>query len=157
VGLTSTGNADFVRSVGYYDRIVEYDRLGELRAATPTVFVDMAGGGVVLGDVHRHFRDALRKSCLVGATHWEDTAAPADLPGPEPTFFFAPDRVVKRRADWGPNGLEARVTEAWHAFLESVDGWLTIVERNGREELEATWLEVLEGRASPAVGYVIRM
>jgi NADPH:quinone reductase-like Zn-dependent oxidoreductase len=157
VGLTSTGNADFVRSVGYYDRTVEYDRLGELRSATPTVFVDMAGGGVVLGDVHRHFRDALRKSCLVGATHWEDTAAPADLPGPEPTFFFAPDRVVKRRADWGSNGLEARVTEAWQAFLESVDSWLTIVERNGREELEATWLEVLEGKASPAVGYIIRM
>ena len=157
VGLTSAGNAAFVRSVGYYDRTVEYDRLGELPAATPTVFVDMAGGGQVLGDVHRHFGDALQKSCLVGATHWEESAPPADLPGPAPTFFFAPDRVVKRRADWGPGGLESRVSSAWAEFLESVDGWLTIVERNGRDELEATWLEVLEGRASPAVGYVVSL
>ena len=157
VGLTSAANAAFVRSVGYYDRTVEYDRLGELRAATPSVFVDMAGGGQVLGEVHRHFGDALKKSCLVGATHWEEAAPPADLPGPTPMFFFAPDRVVKRRADWGPGGLEAHVDSAWHAFLESVDGWLTIVERNGRDELEATWLEVLEGRASPAVGYVVSL
>ena len=157
VGLTSAGNAAFVRSVGYYNQTVEYDRLGELPAAKPTVFVDMAGGGRVLGDVHRHFGDALQKSCLVGATHWEESASPADLPGPAPTFFFAPDRVVKRRADWGPGGLESRVSSAWEEFLESVDGWLTIVERNGRDELEATWLEVLEGRASPAVGYIVSL
>jgi hypothetical protein len=157
VGLTSMANAAFVRSVGYYDRTVEYDRLGELPTATPTVFVDMAGGGQVLGDVHRHFGDALRKSCLVGATHWEESAPPVDLPGPVPMFFFAPDRVVKRRADWGPGGLEQRLSSSWADFLESVDGWLTVVERNGRDELEATWLEVLEGRASPAVGYVVSL
>jgi hypothetical protein len=157
VGLTSATHAAFVRSVGYYDRTVVYDRLGELRATTPTVFVDMAGGGEVLGDVHRHFGDALQTSCLVGATHWEESAPPADLPGPAPTFFFAPDRVVKRRADWGAGGLEMRISSAWAEFLESVDGWLTIVERKGRDELEATWLEVLEGRASPAVGYVVSL
>ena len=157
VGLTSAGNAEFVRSVGYYDKTVEYDNIGDLPAATPTVFVDMAGGGRVLSDVHRQFGDALRQSCLVGATHWEESASPADLPGPVPTFFFAPDRVVKRRADWGLGGLESRVSSAWAGFLDSVDGWLTIVERNGRDELEATWLEVLEGRASPAIGYVVSL
>jgi hypothetical protein len=157
VGLTSATNAEFVRSVGYYDQTVEYERVGELASDRPTVFVDMAGGGRVLGDVHRHFGDSLKQSCLVGATHWEEAASPVDLPGPAPTFFFAPDRVVKRRADWGPGGLEARVAEAWEGFLGSVDGWLTIVERRGPAELEATWLEVLEGRASPAVGYIVAL
>jgi hypothetical protein len=157
VGLTSAANAEFVSSVGYYDRTVEYDDIASLPADRPSVFVDMAGGGRVLGDVHRHFGDSLKQSCLVGATHWEESAPPADLPGPAPTFFFAPDRVVKRRADWGPGGLDARVSSAWTKFLESVDGWLTIVERRGRDELEATWLEVLEGRASPAVGYIVSL
>jgi hypothetical protein len=157
VGLTSPANAEFVESVGYYDRTVEYDRLGELAADTPTVFVDMAGGGRVLADVHHHFADALQQSCLVGATHWEESATPSDLPGPAPTFFFAPDRVVKRRADWGPGGIEGRVAAAWQEFLSSVDKWLTIIERNGPQELEATWLEVLEGSASPSVGYVVSL
>ena len=66
-------------------------------------------------------------------------------------------RVVKRRADWGPGGLEQRVSSAWSAFLDSVDGWLTIVERKGPDELEATWLEVLEGRASPSAGYIVSL
>lgn len=160
VGLTSGTNAEFVQSVGYFDKTVEYDNVGDLPATTPTAFVDMAGGGRVLREVHHHFGDALRTSCVVGATHWEESAAPgpaADLPGPPPTFFFAPDRVVKRRADWGPGGLEERVATAWTEFLDSVDRWLTIVERNGAGELEETWLEVLEGRASPAVGFVVSL
>ena len=157
VGLTSAANAEFVRSVGYYDRTIEYENIGDLPADTPTVFVDMAGGGRVLGDVHRHLAGALMQSCLVGATHWEESAPPADLPGPRPTFFFAPDRLVKRRADWGPGGVESRVATAWQEFLRSVDGWLTIVERHGRDNIEATWLEVLEGRASPDTGYVLSL
>ena len=158
VGLTSAKNAGFVDSVGYYDRTVRYDDLTQLDSTQPTVFVDMAGGGNVLASVHRHFGDALQQSCLVGATHWEESAQPsADLPGPAPTFFFAPDRVVKRNADWGAGGLDQRVSEAWQRFLESVDGWLTIVERHGPDELEATWREVLDGDAPPSAGYIVSM
>jgi NADPH:quinone reductase-like Zn-dependent oxidoreductase len=157
VGLTSPANAEFVRSVGYYDRTVEYGDIGALDADTPSIFVDMAGGGRVMAAVHRHFAGSLRQSCLVGATHWEETTPPVDLPGPRPTFFFAPDRLVKRRADWGPGGVEERVATSWHTFLDSVDGWLTVVERHGRDDLESTWLEVLDGRASPDTGYVLSL
>ena len=121
----------------------------------PTAFVDMAGGGITLAAVHNHLADELRTSCLVGATHWEESAPTADLPGPAPTFFFAPDRIVKRRADWGAEGFGERVDTAWSAFLASVDDWLQIVERRGTEELVSTWREVLEGSASPDVGYVV--
>jgi hypothetical protein len=155
VGLTSPANATFVRSVGYYDRTLEYSSIADLDPAAPSVFVDMAGGGKVLSTVHHHLGDAIKASCLVGATHWENAESPTDLPGPTPTFFFAPDRGAKRREDWGAGGLEARVDTAWHDFLKSVDGWLTIVERRGNDELAATWLEVLEGRASPNIGYVV--
>ena len=152
-GLTSATNAGFVESVGYYDRTFTYDQIDDLPERA-TVFVDMAGAGAVLAKVHRRLADSLRQSCLVGATHWQEVAAPADLPGPQPTFFFAPDRVDKRRADWGPGGLEEQIAGAWTAFLGSVDGWLTIVERTGRAEVEATWRDVLDGTAPPNVGYV---
>ena len=43
IGLTSAGNADFVRSLGCYDEVIAYDRVSTLPADTPTAFVDMAG------------------------------------------------------------------------------------------------------------------
>jgi NADPH:quinone reductase-like Zn-dependent oxidoreductase len=158
VGLTSSANAEFVRSVGYYDRAVDYGDLASLDASTATAFVDMAGGGQVLGDVHRHFADALKQSCLVGATHWEESGPPAgELPGPAPTFFFAPDHMVRRRADWGGDGFDTRLNDAMHAFVASTATWLEIDERTGADALAPAWLEVLEGRAAPASGIVLAL
>jgi Protein of unknown function (DUF2855) len=157
VGLTSAGNADFVSSVGYYDNVVTYDKVTTLPADEPSVFVDMAGGGRVLADVHRHFGDSLHRSCLVGITHWEDEQPSGDVPGPPPAFFFAPDQLVKRRADWGADGLDSRIERAWHAFVESVHEWLTIEEHHGFDAIEPTWLEVLEGRAAPNEGHVVAL
>ena len=155
VGLTSPGNAEFIDGVGYYDRTVTYDDVASLPADVPTAFVDMAGGGQTLAKVHNHFAFSLKSSCLVGATHWEESATQTELPGPQPSFFFAPDRVDKRRADWGGDGFAARVDEAWQAFLSSVDGWLTIAERRGPDAMADTWLDVLEGRTPPDIGYVV--
>jgi len=156
IGLTSPTNAPFVEHVGYYDRTITYGEITSL-ATAPTAFVDLAGGGTTLAAVHHHLADDLRASCTVGATHWEESTPTADLPGPPPTFFFAPDRVVKRRADWGADGFASRVDGAWSSFLESVDDWLQVVERRGPDELVQTWHEVLEGTASPNVGYVVSL
>ena len=155
VGLTSADNIEFVRSVGYYDRAVSYGDIKELPPEAPTVFVDMAGGGHILAEIHHHFADSLQRSCLVGATHWEESRPSGDLPGPTPTFFFAPDRLAQRRADWGSGGVEARIDTAWRAFLASVDGWLTIEERSGPAAIGDAWLEVVEGRVAPNLGYVV--
>ena len=157
VGLTSPANLGFVESVGYYDRVVTYDAVTDLEGSSPTAYVDMAGSAAVRGAVHHHLADSLVTSCAVGATHWSETGGGGELPGPAPTFFFAPDRITKRAADWGPDGLDSRLGAAWTDFLGSVDGWLEIVERQGPGEVEATWLEVLDGGAPPARGYVLSL
>ena len=159
VGLTSTANADFVARVGYYDLVAPYDAVGSLPRGPATVFVDMGGGGNVLASVHHHLADSLTSSCLVGATHWEETArstAP-DLPGPSPSFFFAPDRVTKRRAEWGPGGLESRLAGAQRSFLASVAGWLRVDERVGLEAAEEMWIALVDGGVPPDVGYVVAL
>jgi uncharacterized protein DUF2855 len=95
----------------------------------------------------------------VGLTHWEELGAGGDgeLPGPTPTLFFAPDRVTKRAADWGPAELENRVADAWHPFCEWIGGWLETRRGSGFEALESAYLEVLEGGVDPKTAHVIAL
>lgn len=156
VALTSGGNAEFCSSTGYYDEVVTYDALGSLDASTPSVFVDVAGSGQLLHDVHHHLHDALRYSCIVGATHWEERSTQHDLPGAKPEFFFAPTQGAKRRREWGSDGVDQKVAEAWRAFLPSVDQWLE-VRHGARDDVERVYREVLEGRQPPHIGHALTL
>ena len=119
--------------------------------------MDIAGDGDVRLAVHTHFGDDLAYSMTVGATHWEDLGAGggAELPGPEPAIFFAPDRVEKRSKDWGAAALVERVAEAWHGFTEWVDGWLEVEQDSGFEAVQSSYLQVLEGDVAPDTAHVI--
>ncbi len=100
--------------------------------------------------VHSHFGDQLLHSMAVGVTHWEELGGGAsELPGPTPSFFFAPDRVVKRSQDWGRAALEQRVADAWHPFCEWTGGWLETIPGTGFEGVRDAYLDVLEGRVAP--------
>ncbi len=158
VGLTSPRNAEFVGGLGIYDRAVSYEAIGELERG-PATFVDIAGDGAVREAVHSHFGDELIHSMTVGASHWEQLGAGSggELPGPAPTFFFAPDRVDKRSADWGRTTLEQRVAEAWHPFCEWTAGWLEVIHRSGFDAVRETYLEVLEGGVAPRTAHVISL
>ena len=156
VGLTSSGNVAFVESLGFYDQVVTYADLPTAPIETPAVFVDFAGDAGVLGAVHRRFRDDLAYSCLVGGTHWEAERGAGDLPGPKPAFFFAPDRRKKRGEDWSPAEFEARYGAAWSAFVADAARWLKVETAKGQDAMTATYLAVLEGRAGPQTGCIVR-
>jgi len=157
VGLTSPGNVGFVEGLAIYDRTVSYDAIESLEPS-PATFVDVAGDGEVRRAVHSHYGDLLVHSMTVGASHWEELAAGAgELPGPKPTFFFAPTRVVKRSADWGRDGLQTRVAEAWHPFCEWTGGWLETIRGQGFEALRDAYIDVLEGRVDPAHAHVLKL
>lgn len=156
IGLTSSGNKDFVESMGIYDEVVTYDTIETLDATKKTAFVDMAGNRHVLEQLHHHFKDKMLCSCGVGITHWEsrDGQAPDTLPGAKPTMFFAPTQIQKRHQEWGPEKMQAEMNAAWTAFLGSVDGWVTINERSGSDAMLKTYLEVLNG-ASPNQSFAV--
>ena len=157
IGLTSASNRAFVERTGYYASVLTYDEVAKLEAGTPSVFVDFAGNGAVVRAVHTRLGDALRQSIGVGLTHWERMAPASDLPGPTPVFFFAPDRVKKRMADWGGQEFYRRVGEAMDRFLGSAAGWLRIVEGNGPAALESLYKKMLDGRIDPAEGHVLTL
>ncbi|MBL8782012.1 MAG: DUF2855 family protein [Alphaproteobacteria bacterium] len=158
VGLTSKSNAAFVEKTGYYDRVVAYDAIAQSPHDKPAVFVDMAGSGEVRAAVHKHWGDGLKYSCAVGATHWDHMGGPAaDLPGPKPQLFFAPDQVKKRLTDWGPQGFEDRIAKATNEFIASVDGWMKIVKGKGKADIERVYKAMVDGKAKPEEGHMLSL
>lgn len=157
IGLTSPRNREFVEGLGVYGRTIPYEEIASLERG-PATYVDIAGDGAVRGAVHSHFGDELLHSMAVGITHWEELGAgEGELPGPAPTFFFAPDRVAKRSEDWGRAGLEQRVAEVWHPFCEWIGERLEVIPGRGFEALERVYLEVLEGGVDPRTAHVISL
>ncbi len=165
VALTSAANKFFVERVGYYDRVFTYEDVAKLDRAVPTVLIDFAGNRKLVAAIHMHFADQLKYSCIVGATHWENlasggpgTPAEADrikLPGAKPIFFFAPDRMVKRNADWGGAGLRDRIGNALTEFAASSKSWLRIVEGQGPAAIEQVYAGFITGKTNPAEGHVL--
>ncbi len=157
IGLTSPRGAQFTTSLGVYDRVLTYAEIESL-ADTPSVYVDMAGDAQVRNQVHEHFGAALTHSAVVGATHHEHMGGvPDSLPGPRPRSFFAPDRVAKRSKEWGRDGFERRLGDAWRPYVEWAGGWLQTVPGEGPEPLQQAYLDLLDGKIDPAKAHVLSL
>jgi hypothetical protein len=157
VGLTSSGNVAFTESLGCYDAVLGYGDVTSLGADPATLYVDISGNPQLRKTIHNHFENLVYDS-IVGMTH--DNAqlqGSHDLPGPSPTFFFAPDQIRKRREDWGPGGIDRRLGATWADFASAVKKWVDVTVGDGRDALLAAWLEVLAGRVDPRVGHVIAL
>ena len=156
VGLTSAGNVAFVEGTGLYDQVVAYGDVGKI-AATPSVSVDFAGSAAVLRSIHETLGAALKYSCTVGVTHIGERAGSGDpLPGPAPILFFAPDHATATVKELGPRGFGEAVATSWSAFVGQTDDVVRVDERTGLGAAVAAFVATVEGKADPAVGYVVR-
>ena len=157
VGLTSERSLEFTRALGVYGHVLAYSELEQLPAGR-AVYVDMAGDASVRTAVHEHYGEELTHSAVVGATHHDQMGAvPDSLPGPRPTFFFAPDRVTKRSHDWGREGFEERLAESWRPYVQWTDSWLEVIHGHGAEALQSAYLELLDGHIDPAKAHVFTL
>ncbi len=158
IGLTSAGNVRFVKDSGLYDEVLSYDAVGDI-SHKPSVSVDFAGNANLLGQLHHHLGDALKYSCLVGATHIEERGAGlgagGDLPGPTPTLFFAPDHAVALFKEHGPEKAGTMIAESWHGFLDDAGSSVEIERHGGLESARSVFVEMVGGTVDPAKGIVI--
>lgn len=157
IGLTSPGNTEFVKGLGWYDEVLTYDDVktsGCPALQVPSVYVDMSGDSTVRSDIHTNAAN-LRFDLMVGATHWSSPPGDPNLPGPTPEFFFAPTQIAKRAQDWGPVGTASRTAESWDPFIDEVANLLSIESRSGAEACQAAYLAALDGSADPSVGVII--
>jgi hypothetical protein len=168
IGLTSAGHLAFTRGLGLYDDVLAYEELATLDPEVPSLFVDFAGNAALRRAVHERFGERLAYSSSIGGTHWRELGGGSGLPGPRPVLFFAPAQVKKRVAPppegWGPGGLQQRMGAAWERFI----GWLQrpaagpagealeFVTRTGPDAIEGSYLELLQGRADPRLGLMLR-
>lgn len=155
VGVTSPRNADFVRSVGFYDDVVTYDDLASIESA-PSVVIDMAGNSGALAAVHERLGDHVAHSMMVGRSH-HDAPQVAVEHGPSPQMFFAPTEVARRLDEWGRDAYRDRTTEALRDFVEGSRSWLDIDAAAGPEETEAVWHAVRNGEVPPSTGCIASM
>lgn len=155
IGLTSKGNADFVKSTGLYDEVVLYDDVENMSKDQPVAFVDMAGNKALVNRIHDHFDAKLTFSLLVGVSHW--TAAQGDNPkrGPRITPFFAPGRIEKRLSDWGPAGFSSRVAAIWSGFLKTGQSLTRIEHHGGASEALRIYKEMAGGQVDPQLGLIL--
>ncbi len=154
VGLTSARNRDFTVGLGCYDEVHTYDELPSL-PAVPTVYADVAGDMSLRLDVHRHYGDALLYSCAVGLAHWDAPKPDQALPGPKPTFFFAPNQIEKRLADWGGAGYQQRLGDAWRSLTGVADEWFDFSSVDGLEAAVETLQDLVEGTADPRQAIIV--
>jgi Protein of unknown function (DUF2855) len=157
IGLTSAGNAEFVRGTGFYDDVVTYDDIANL-PQVPSVVVDFAGNAAVVRAVHTELGENLRYSSMVGATHvgagFGGTGDP--LPGPAPVMFFAPDYAMAAIKEHGPKAHGEALASSRSKFLEAAGRAVRIDERSGLQAALDAFVATVGGKAHPSLGIVIK-
>ena len=161
VGLTSSANAGYVAGLGCYETVCGYDDLETLDAAIPAAYVDFSGNAGLRERIHRHFGEALKYNCVVGATNNGGFGQGGDLPGPKPVFFFAPDQARKRHQDWGAAEFNRRYQASETAFLAHLDTaeppWVTVDVHTGFDGARAVLADLAAKGGDPALGHVIEL
>lgn len=157
VGLTSPGNLDFVRGLGVYDEVVAYEDIASLDASLATTFVDMAGDGEVITDIHRHFQESVKESCIVGGTHWEAKRRERDLPGAKPRFFFAPSHIAKREKEWGRGAVSMKAFAASTQIAVGIKGQIDVVHHAGIGAVEQDYLALINNEVPPSRGLMLSL
>ena len=157
--LTSARNVGYVQSLGAYDVVSTYEAMSELDAGQATLYVDFSGNAGLRESVHRHFGENLVHDCLIGATTNTGSRPDGPLPGPKPVFFFAPEQIAKRNADWGPGEVSRRYGEAETRFFEHVENaepaWVGFDEQTGFSAAQAVIADLAENGGDPAVGHIV--
>jgi hypothetical protein len=153
VGLTSARNTDFVRGANIYAAAFDYDSVCELPSVGTTI-ADIAGNHAVLRSLHDHFGAALKYSCRIGDTHQAGSPA-ADLAGPLPVTFFAPDHILRRRAEWGEASFHARHALVWDDLSRWMQSLIVVRKLSGTRAIAGVYADVIGGNSDPRIVHTL--
>lgn len=155
IGLTSTSNQAYVESTGLYARTVLYEAADSLQTRGLTAYVDFVGRPALTADIHHALKDRLSRSLTIGATDWETSRAPVDIPGPQPEFFFVPTYAAQRAKELGPDIVNKRSGQALKDFYSASQAYLTPHYASGQTEIQSAWQATLDAQVAPSKGLIL--
>ncbi|WP_260482137.1 DUF2855 family protein [Sphingomicrobium flavum] len=156
IGLTSAGNAAFVKGTGLYDEVLTYDNI-EALSNEASVLVDMAGSASLVAAMFAKLGDALVYRYNVGITHGPSAGTPKGNVGGTGAkeMFFAPSYILERVKEWGAAEFDRRSTAFIAGAAEATAGWMEVDERPGLGALEDAYPQFVAGAWPPDRGLVI--
>ena len=160
IGLTSTSNLAFTKSLGLYDEVLNYESIKQLSDSAPSLYLDFSGSAPLRLAVHSQIV-ALQYSCSIGMTHWQDFSPSKQLPGPAPILFFAPSQVKKRIADWGGAEFQNKVGHSMQGFIRAASNpkamWMTVEHHQGQAAAKTVYDSVISGNAKAQIGLMVSL
>ena len=161
LGVTSSGNSEFVESLGCYDEVFSYDQMENLDFDKCSVMVDMAGNSSLLEQMTNSLGDNLRKCLTVGATHWQKISSTEEVINTTKDlrfeFFFAPGHAQKRTGEIGQKAFSTYSNKFLKRRSEESKKWMQIKEIKGFDELSNTYDAMLKGDVDPKLGLIINL
>ncbi|WP_199554022.1 DUF2855 family protein [Sandaracinobacteroides hominis] len=155
IGLTSAGNKAFVEQTGFYRQVLTYDEIDELAPGTDAVVIDFSGNAALKKQLHQTLV-GMASSIAVGVTDWEALQPPdaEPLPGPQPSFFFAPTLWEEQARTLGPAKFEANLASSMRQFLETTPRWLRVEEVRGVDGYAQAFGKLMQNRSPANTGIV---
>jgi hypothetical protein len=157
IGLTSTGNVDFVRSLGCYDDVVTYESVTSLPPDTPVAYVDMAGNSGLRETLHRHFGEQQNIPAGSGsptAPH-RRTSRPCRAPGRAGSS--RPTRFASGRRSGAPAASIRVSPQLGPALPRSWSAGLRWPKAGGPDAVKRVYLDTLNGRVPPQLGHILSL
>jgi len=157
VGLTSTGNAEFVEGLNLYTSVCSYEDIENDLPSKKTVIVDMSGNADILGRVHEHLGVQMLKTLNVGVTHWESSRKHPKINRDRSETFFAPSRIQHLMKLWGAAEFNNRALGFVAKASQDSLKWLELELVGGLHELAEIYPEVLNGKIAPQRGLIFKV
>lgn len=157
IGLTSDRNKKMVGDLGCYDQEATYTDLSAIDKTKPTAIVDMSGNGELMGQLHQHLGDNMRKTVSVGFTHWEQGAKGEGFIEERSEMFFAPSHIQTRTKELGFDEFDRRSSTYMQSSVAKSRDWLKMTDIAGLKGLQEIFDYVCNGKIAPEAGLIIKL
>lgn len=178
VGLTSTRNVEFTKSLRLYDEVLEYDALGSARALQGNerwLYVDVTGNdslnervfaqfapgrlgaAIQLGLTNLSPSDPSRASSKLTKNTSLTSAASSAHTAHTLEMFFLPEWLAVRGKALSGAQITALQDSAWGALMQDGAAWIAIRHVRGGSAVKGAYEEIARGGLGPQCGMIWSM
>jgi len=155
IGLTSESNMDFVKASQYYDEVLSYQEVLNLKNV-PSCIVDFSGNNDLQADLQNLLGENLKYNCLVGMVHWSERIGDKKQ-AQKGIMFFAPTYAQNLVKEIGISAFSEKVSTEFHSFVEQSNSWMNIEYHQSTDALESLHKSISQGDINPRDGHIVKL